>query len=485
MLRLGLTLLAGVLIGLPVRAAEAMPTWADWRAACARLPLNRSLGGRLPPKEVLPLATFAPLGQLLRDTFAMASNGPLADAALWVGSPPNRSTFFDVSQHGLPAITAARPYDPSRPFEPFARKLVLPPGSTVLLQGDLHGDIHSLIAVLGRWNEQGWLDGFRLTGTQRHVVFLGDYTDRGLYGVEVLYTLLRLHLANPDRVHLVRGNHEDVNLVARYGFLAEGMAKYRDQFDAAQVVRVYDFLPVVLYLGSGTNFVQLCHGGMEPGFNPGRLLSASGTNRYELLGTLRQEEFLAKNPGWLRSEPNARADAQRVFADFTPTSPTTPTVIGFMWNDFTVFRDEAGFAINPERAFVYGQPAVTALLETVSTPAARVRAILRGHQHSSAPNPLMRRLIAARGLYRHWQETNSSAARLARPDELAPRVGTATPAPLPDGSVWTLNVAPDSAYGAGCNFNFASFGILQLAESFEAWRLSVEPVTVAGLPRME
>ena len=54
-----------------------------------------------------------------------------------------------------------------------------------------------------------------------YMVFLGDYTDRGNYGIEVLYTMLRLKLANPEQVFMARGNHEDIQMIASYGFLAE------------------------------------------------------------------------------------------------------------------------------------------------------------------------------------------------------------------------------------------------------------------------
>jgi len=453
-----------------IHAAAPLPGYAEWRAACSNLPSNRVLQGRTPPRALLPLKTFAEIDQALDAAFAIATNGPLASPALWMGNAPRNETFLNVTRSWFKS--------PAIPFEPFAEKRVLPPGSKVFLQGDLHGDIHSLLAVLDRLNENKWLDGFTLTDPNRHLVFLGDYTDRGSYGIEVIQTLLRLRMANPDQVHLVRGNHEDVSLVARYGFLAEGQAKFGNGFNAEKLLRFYDFLPVVLYLGCGTNHVQLCHGGMEPGFSPGPLLAAQGTHRFQLLGPLRQAGFLRDNPNWLKS-PSETALARSQLIDFTPTAPTTPGTIGFMWNDFTVFNDEPGFAHNPERAFVYGQPAVEYLLQSASQGEARLRAVIRAHQHSGISNPIMRRLVASRGLFRHWQEKTNPEARDAEPTALATRIETRPDRPLPEGSVWTFNVSPDSVYGLGCGFGFATFGVLSLEPRFEDWRIRVETVDVS------
>ncbi len=453
----------------------AEPTYTEWRAACAKLPPNRTLGGRLPPKELLPLASFGELDANLQQFYAVATNGPMSATANWVGIGPKRETFFDVSKGWF--------LPPEIPFEPFAQKLVLPAGSRVILQGDLHGDVRSLLAVIDRWNDQKWLEGFRIVDPALHVIFLGDYTDRGLYGIEVLYTLMRLKNANPTRVHLGRGNHEDVSLVSRYGFLAEGRAKYGRTFNPVRILRAYDFLPVVIYLGNGTDFVQLCHGGMEPGYSPQSLLSAGGTNRFQLLGALGQESFLKAHPDWLKTDGGSLADSKRAFRDFIPTAPTTPSTIGFMWNDFTVYGDEPGFAINPDRAFVYGRPAVEFLLKQASGGPQKVRAVIRAHQHSGLANPMMRRLVASRGIFRHWQESTSKGMDGATVVELGGKLETGASRALVEGSVWTLNVTPDSVYGEGNDFRFATFGVLEPSASFADWRIRVETVEVPNLIR--
>jgi hypothetical protein len=466
---------AFLLAGLLSRTASAEPTFAEWRAACAKLPANRALGGRLPPKDLLPLATFDELGRVLDAFLALSTNGPLAQATNWSGGGPRAGTFFDVSRNWFAKAEI--------PFEPFVAKLALPANAKVHLQGDLHGDIHSLLAILGRLNTSGALDGFMVREPDLHVVFLGDYTDRGMFGTEVLYTVLRLKLANPGRVHFVRGNHEDLSLIARYGFLAEGRGKYGRAFDAEKILRAYDFLPCALYLGTGNDFVQLCHGGMEPGFDPTPLLAAEGTLRFQLLGRLRQAEFLRRHPDFLAGDRDALGDAKEQFRDFAPAAPTLPNVIGFMWNDFTVFRDEPAFAHNPERAEIYGQPAVAYLLGQASLGSAKLRGVIRAHQHSGVPNPIMRRLAAGGGAFRHWQEKGTVAAQVAEPAALAKQIETAAERALPEGSVWTLNVTPDSVYGQGCGFDFATATTLKLAPAFADWRLTIETVEVPKLKR--
>jgi hypothetical protein len=145
-----------------------------------------------------------------------------------------------------------------------------------------------------------------------------------------------------------------------------------------------------------------------------------------------------------------------------------------MWNDFTVFSGETAFANNPERASIYGKAAVTHILQTQSAPTTRVHGVIRAHQHSGVPNPIMRRLMASRGAFRHWQETAEPAGDRFEASNLE----TGASRPIPEGSVWTLNVSPDSVYGHGNGFTFATVVILQTAPAFADWRLSVDTVDV-------
>ncbi len=72
-------------------------------------------------------------------------------------------------------------------------------GDRLLIASDIHGDFKSLSLVI---------DEFLKDPNNTKLLFLGDYVDRGNYSVEVLYTLALLKIYYPDRVFLLRGNHD-------------------------------------------------------------------------------------------------------------------------------------------------------------------------------------------------------------------------------------------------------------------------------------
>jgi len=97
------------------------------------------------------------------------------------------------------------------------QKLLLPPGSELIIFGDLHGSIHALVRMLSVLIQQGYLDkNLRLTRQNLFMIFLGDLTDYGRNGVDTLFTVLNLRLANPQQVFLCRGNHESIDINNAY-----------------------------------------------------------------------------------------------------------------------------------------------------------------------------------------------------------------------------------------------------------------------------
>ena len=58
------------------------------------------------------------------------------------------------------------------------------------------------------------------------MLFLGDYVDRGEYGVEVVAYLFVLKLKYPQDVFLLRGNHESRDMATSFNFRAQVLMLY-------------------------------------------------------------------------------------------------------------------------------------------------------------------------------------------------------------------------------------------------------------------
>lgn len=68
----------------------------------------------------------------------------------------------------------------------------------IIVIGDLHGDYESFRNVCGLFDFK-----------RDHLIFLGDYADRGRKGIEILDGLKDLIKNFPNRVTALKGNHED------------------------------------------------------------------------------------------------------------------------------------------------------------------------------------------------------------------------------------------------------------------------------------
>jgi len=139
------------------------------------------------------------------------------------------------------------------------RLVHVPPGGELVVVGDLHGDLESLQHVL---EESGFIEKCR-RGRDIYVVFLGDYGDRGAYSPEVYYVVLSLKEMFPERVVLLRGNHEGPEDLLPYPHdLPDHLHRKfgRDGIDAYRKIRpLFDQLYNAALIG---NTFVLVHGGV-------------------------------------------------------------------------------------------------------------------------------------------------------------------------------------------------------------------------------
>lgn len=88
---------------------------------------------------------------------------------------------------------------------------LMPEGEAVAI-GDIHGDLESLFHIL---KATDFIEKVKI-GEHSHLIFLGDYGDRGIHSPEVYYVVLKLKEAFPKNVILMRGNHEGPDDILAY-----------------------------------------------------------------------------------------------------------------------------------------------------------------------------------------------------------------------------------------------------------------------------
>ncbi|MCY3410596.1 MAG: metallophosphoesterase [Candidatus Heimdallarchaeota archaeon] len=124
-----------------------------------------------------------------------------------------------------------------------------------LVTGDIHGDYESLKKVVNYFESH---EDFH------YLIINGDVVDRGKYQIKSLLLIITMQIKFPERVYLIRGNHEDQSINSFYGFKETCMQTYNEDI-YIKFNDAFAILPMAVKLG---DWAFICHGGIpiEPIF---------------------------------------------------------------------------------------------------------------------------------------------------------------------------------------------------------------------------
>ena len=116
--------------------------------------------------------------------------------------------------------------------------------------GDINGQYYDLLRIFEHCGYPG----------EYNYLFLGDYVDRGKQSLETVSLLLCYKIKYPEKVTLLRGNHESSVTNRIYGFYDECKRRYNVRIWKS-FTELFNYLPVAALIDDK---ILCMHGGLSP-----------------------------------------------------------------------------------------------------------------------------------------------------------------------------------------------------------------------------
>lgn len=254
----------------------------------------------------------------------------------------------------------------------------------IYMRADLHGDLKSLIENIRCLKQEGLLDENFKCRQGVHLVFLGDYCDRGIYGTQILEILMRLREENPGSVHLIRGNHEDIESNVLFGVTDVNLLSVADNKETkAALQRFYETMSLTTYFslsrgikGGKREYIQCTHGLFELTMDPAPLLE--DVNSRAWVPVPKKRELSERIKKIVDNNSPLFASAQRIQSLVNASQHLEEGMTMYNWADVnpdytrTYYLGDRSYSLSAEDVYHY---------LNLSSEQHRVMMLFRGHEH--------------------------------------------------------------------------------------------------------
>ena len=120
----------------------------------------------------------------------------------------------------------------------------------MVVVGDIHGQYYDLVHMFDKAGDPA----------KMNYLFMGDYVDRGIFGLECMLLLIAMKINFPKKFILLRGNHESRNMTENFTFRDEVVSRFDSEvYD--NFMDLFDALPITCLVDD--KYLAM-HGGISP-----------------------------------------------------------------------------------------------------------------------------------------------------------------------------------------------------------------------------